>query len=276
MRKTLILLFGILAYMAFLPTFLYLIAFVGNLQQTALVDWVPALTWLVPRSISFGVETQSPALAVVINLALIALFGLQHSVMARTGFKQWLKRSVPGPAERSIYVLMSTAVLALLLWQWRPLGPVLWSIESTAAQTVLWCLFAAGFAMVFVSTFLIDHFDLFGLRQVWTEFRGRDERPPHFVTPLLYRVVRHPLYLGFLIAFWAAPMMTLGHALFAAAMTAYMLIGIHFEERDLVTALGPDYQRYQRQVPRLIPRPGRKWHDIDRPGPGTGGPSEAV
>lgn len=259
MQRTLILLFGIVAYLAFLPAFLYLIAFVGNLQTTALVDMVPALTWLVPYSVSFGRETGPVALAALINLGLIAVFGIQHSVMARSGFKAWLKHHLPAPAERSVYVLISTLLLILLFWQWRPMGPVIWTVESSAGQAVLWSLFAIGFGITFVSTWLIDHFDLFGLKQVWSQFQGRRAEPPRFVTPLFYRVVRHPLYLGFLMAFWAAPLMTLGHLLFAGGMTTYILIGTWLEERDLAHYLGEDYRRYQQKVPKLVPVPGRAW-----------------
>lgn len=266
MQRFLILLFGIAAYLVFLPTFLYLIAFVGNLQTTALVETIPALAWLVPHSMSFGREAGPAGLAVAINLLLIALFGIQHSVMARSGFKGWLKKMLPAPAERSVYVLISSLVLMVLFWQWRPLGPVIWSVDSAAGQAVLWMLFAAGFAMVFVSTFLIDHFDLFGLKQVWSQFQGRPAEPPPFKTTLFYRIVRHPLNLGFLIAFWATPFMTGAHLLFAACMTVYVLISMRFEERDLERSLGEDYRRYRRQVPRLIPVPGRTWRDPETEG----------
>ncbi|NBB93208.1 MAG: isoprenylcysteine carboxylmethyltransferase family protein [Gammaproteobacteria bacterium] len=263
MQRGLILLFGIVTYLFFFVAFLYFIAFVGNLQTTALADAWPALATLVPYSVSFGREAGSPALAVAINLGLIALFGAQHSIMARSGFKSWLARHLPRSAERSVYVLFSTALLVLLMWQWRPMGPVLWSVDAAGGQAILWTLFAAGFAMVFVATFLIDHFDLFGLKQVWSQFRNRAAQPPPFVTPLFYRIVRHPLYLGFLIAFWAAPLMTVGHLIFAAGMTVYILIGVSLEERDLVGHLGEDYQRYRRKVPKLIPVPGRAWRDDD-------------
>lgn len=261
MQRILILLFGVIAYLVFLPTFLYLIAFVGNLQATALADPIPALAWLVPHSIDFGRETGPVAPAVVVNLVLIALFGLQHSVMARSGFKAWLTRVLPKPAERSVYVLIASLVLILMFWQWRPMPAVIWSVESGIGQGVLWALFAAGFGLVLLSTFLIDHFDLFGLRQVWAQFRGREPGSPRFFTPLFYRIVRHPLYLGFLIAFWATPHMTAGHLLFAAGMTAYILVGVRFEERDLVAHLGDDYRRYREQVPKLVPVPGRVYRD---------------
>lgn len=267
MQRLVILLFGIAAYLVFLPTFLYLIAFIGNLQTTALVESMPALAWLVPHSVSYGRETGPVSLAVAINLALIALFGIQHSVMARSGFKAWLKRHLPASAERSVYVLVSSLLLILLFWQWRPVGPVVWSVESGAGQAVLWSLFATGFSITFVATYLIDHFDLFGLRQVWSQFRGREAAPPGFVAPLFYRIVRHPLYLGFLIAFWSAPIMTFGHLLFAAGMSVYILIGVRLEERDLLRYLGEDYRLYKRQVPRIVPVPGRAWRGAEaKPG----------
>ena len=265
MQRLLILLFGVIAYLVFLPTFLYLIAFVGNLQTTALVESLPALAWLVPHSIDAGRETGPVVLAVVVNLGLIAVFGLQHSVMARSGFKAWLTRVLPKPAERSVYVMIANLVLILLFWQWRPLPATVWSVESGIGQMVLWAIFTAGFGLVFVSSYLIDHFDLFGLRQVWARFRGREPEPPRFVTPLFYRVVRHPLYLGFLLAFWATPVMSAGHLLFAAGMTAYILIGIHFEERDLLYYLGDDYRAYQGRVPMLLPVPGRWYRDSTTP-----------
>lgn len=253
MQRIAILLFGILTYAVFFGTFLYLIAFVGNLQQTALVQWLPWLPELVPHSIDSGRETGPVPLAVAINLGLIAVFGLQHSVMARMGFKDWLKQRLPASAERSVYVLLASLVLMLLFWQWRPIPGVVWSAESVVGQAIGWTLFAAGFATVLAATFLIDHFDLFGLKQVWQQFVGRKPATPRFVTPLFYRLVRHPLYLGFILAFWAGPAMTAGSLLFAAAMTAYILIAIRFEERDLVHFLGPDYEDYRQRVPMLVP-----------------------
>ena len=253
MTRFFILVFGLLAYAVFFCTFLYLVAFVGNLQHTALVQWMPWLPELVPHSIDAGRSTGPVALAMVVDLGLIALFGLQHSVMARIGFKDWLKRRLPASAERSVYVLLASLMLILLFWQWRPIPAVLWSAESVAGQAIGWSVFGIGFAMVLVSTFLIDHFDLFGLKQVWSQFRGRRPAPPRFVTPLFYRLVRHPLYLGFILAFWGGPVMTVGSLLFAAAMTGYILIAIRFEERDLVHYLGPDYEDYRQRVPMLVP-----------------------
>ena len=253
MQRLIILLFGLLAYAVFFVTFLYLIAFVGNLQHTALAQLLPWLPDLVPHSIDSGRETGALASAILINLGLIALFGMQHSIMARTGFKSWLTRVVPAPAERSFYVLLASLMLILLFWQWRPLPLAIWEAETTIGMSIGWSVFALGFLMVLLSTFLIDHFDLFGLKQVWSQFRDRRLTNPRFVTPFFYRLVRHPLYLGFILAFWGGPVMTVGGVIFAAAMTAYILIAIRFEERDLVHILGPQYENYRDQVPMLIP-----------------------
>lgn len=253
MKRIVILLFGTLSYLVFLATFLYLIAFVGNLQQTQLVNWLPWLADIVPHSIDSGRETGPLPLAIAINLGLIAIFGLQHSTMARFGFKDWLKQRLPASAERSVYVLIASLVLILLFWQWRPIPEVLWQAQSTIGQTIGWSLFVLGFLMVLASTWLIDHFELFGLRQVWSQFRGQAVPAPGFVTPLLYRLIRHPLYLGFIIAFWSGPVMTVGGMLFAAMMTTYILIAIRFEERDLVRILGSEYQDYRQHVPMLVP-----------------------
>jgi len=261
MQRSIVLLFGLIAYVVFLPTFLYLIAFVGNLQVGALAGMLPALEQLVPYSISFGRDATPMVPALMINIALILLFGLQHSIMARSGFKDWLKRTLPVAAERSVYVLVSSLVLILLFWQWRPIPTVIWSVESQPLLGLLWTVFAAGFGMVFVATWLIDHFELFGLRQVWSRFRERPFQPPRFVTPGIYRIVRHPLYLGFLLAFWATPLMTVGHLVFALGMTAYILIGVKLEERDLERYLGANYRRYQQQVPQLVPLPGKAYRE---------------
>jgi protein-S-isoprenylcysteine O-methyltransferase Ste14 len=253
MKRTAILLFGLLTYAVFFATFLYLVAFTGNLQATALAGLIPVLPALVPHSVDIG-GTPSPLLpAVLINLGLVAVFGLQHSVMARMGFKAWLKRHLPASVERSVYVLLASAVLMLLFWQWRPLPDLLWSAASPVGQAVGWAVFAGGFGLVLLSTFLIDHFDLFGLRQVWQQFTGRTPTPHKFVTPLVYRLVRHPLYLGFLLALWGGPAMSIGHALFAGALTVYILIAIQLEERDLVRELGERYVSYRQRVPMLVP-----------------------
>ena len=258
MQRLLILAFGVFAYAVFLPTFLYLIAFVGNLPATALSQWLPWLPTLVPHTVDAGRATGPVALAVLIDAGLILAFGLQHSLMARLGFKRWLTRQLPPAAERSVYVLLASAMLLLLFWQWRPLPEVVWSVDATGLQALAWIVFAAGFGVVLLSTFLIDHFDLFGLRQSWNQFRGNPARPVQFVTPLFYRAVRHPLYLGFLLAFWSAPVMTQGHLLFAATMSAYVLVAIRFEERDLLRQLGERYARYREQVPALLPRLGAR------------------
>lgn len=253
MKRLFILAFGVVAYGVFFATFLYLIAFVGNLQFTGLAQSLPWLPELVPHSIDAGRETGPVGLAVAINLGLILLFGMQHSVMARMGFKAKIKKLLPESAERSFYVLLASLVLIFLFWQWRPIPEVLWAAESMPGQAVGWIVFAAGFSLVLLSTFLIDHFDLFGLKQVWRQFVHRPPESPHFVTPLFYRLVRHPLYLGFILAFWGGPVMTAGGLLFAASMTAYILVAIQLEERDLVAHLGEEYVEYRKQVPMLIP-----------------------
>lgn len=264
MKRIAILLFGLLSYVVFFATFLYFIAFVGNLQATALTRWLPMLPDLVPRSVDVGGQATPAAMAVTINLGLVLLFGLQHSAMARTGFKAWLSRRLPASAERSVYVLMSSAMLVLLYWQWRPLPELVWFAATPWGRGIGWAVFAGGFALVLLSTFLIDHFDLFGLRQAWHQFVARPLREPRFVTPWLYRLVRHPLYLGFILALWGGPTMSLGHLLLAGALTVYILVAIPLEERDLVRQLGERYLSYQRQVPMLVP--GRiRLADGDRP-----------
>lgn len=253
MKRTAILLFGLLSYVVFFATFLYFIAFVGNLQTTALAQWLPMLPDLVPRSVDVGGPATPAGMAVAINLGLVLLFGLQHSVMARMGFKDWLHRRLPASAERSVYVLLSSAMLVLLYWQWRPLPDLLWSAATPLGQGIGWAVFAGGFATVLLSTFLIDHFDLFGLRQVWRQFVGRPAHENPFAAPLFYRLVRHPLYLGFILALWGGPAMSVGHLLLAAALTVYILIAIPLEERDLVRQLGGPYEDYRRRVPMLVP-----------------------
>jgi methanethiol S-methyltransferase len=253
MKRAAILLFGVVAYGVFFATFLYLVAFLGNLQETRLVQWLPWLPALVPHSIDAGRDGGPLAAAIAINLGLILLFGVQHSAMARLGFKAWLKQHLPASAERSTYVLVASLVLVLLFWQWRPIPALVWQASSDAAVWLAWTVFTLGFAIVLLSTFLIDHFDLFGLRQVWRQFVGREPAAAHFSTPLFYRFVRHPLYLGFILAFWAAPTMSWGHLLFAASMTSYILVAIRFEERDLVQHLGERYVRYREEVPMLVP-----------------------
>lgn len=229
--------YGLVCYAVFFATFLYAIGFVGNL-------WVPK-SMDGPPAAPFGQ-------ALLIDLALLALFAIQHSVMARPAFKRRWTRIVPAPAERSTYVLFSSLALLLLFAFWQPLGGVVWDVTSPAGRAVLYGLFAFGWLLVLVSTFLINHFDLFGLRQVWLHLRGKPYRPLPFKTPGLYRYVRHPLYLGWLFAFWATPTMTVTHLLFAVATAAYILIAIQFEERDL-TAFHSEYSDYRKRVPMLVP-----------------------
>jgi protein-S-isoprenylcysteine O-methyltransferase Ste14 len=198
-----------------------------------------------PRETSVGV-------ALAINLALLGVFALQHSVMARPAFKRAWTRLIPEPAERSTYTLLSSLALILLFWQWRPLGGAVWQVDNPVGRGLLYAAFAFGWALVLVATFLINHFDLFGLRQVWLQFRGRPYTPLPFRTPGPYRLVRHPLYVGWFFAFWATPTMTVTHLLFASMTTAYILVAIRLEERDLLAAL-PEYAQYRREVPMLLP-----------------------
>jgi protein-S-isoprenylcysteine O-methyltransferase Ste14 len=234
------LLFAIATYAAFFATFLYLIAFVGP---------VP----VVPATVDRGPASSVPV-AMVIDLSLIALFGLQHSVMARQGFKRIWTRVVPIAGERSIFVLAASFTLIILFLFWRPMPTEVWNIVGAEARGLVWALFAIGWFTVLLSTCLLNHFELFGLQQAWLNFRGVEAAPAKMRTPFLYRHVRHPLYLGFFIAFWAAPTMTLGHLTLASGMSAWMLAAISFEERDLVRAFGKQYQDYRDRVGMLIPR----------------------
>ena len=243
MARAIYLLFGFLSYLVFLATFLALVAFVGDL---------PPLPWAVDRG-----PVSSLPVAVAIDLALIALFGVQHSVMARPAFKTAWTRIVPVPIERSLYMLLASLCLILLYVLWRPIPAILWSVSSPAGAYALWALFWLGWLIVLVSTFLLDHFELFGLRQVWSHAEGSEIPAPVFRTPLFYQRVRHPLYSGFVLAFWAIPVMSAGHALLAAGMTVYILIAIRHEERDLVGLFGTEYRDYRRRAGMLIPRFGR-------------------
>jgi methanethiol S-methyltransferase len=237
-KRTLFFVYGVAAYVIFLATFLYAIAFVGG--------------FLVPRTLD-GPLVGSIGEAILINCGLLAVFAVQHSVMARRWFKERWTQVVPWAIERSTYVLAASLALMLVIWQWRPIGIEIWSVEDPTARAVIWAVFALGWGTVLLATFLINHFDLFGLRQVWLPLTGRPYTPVTLRTPRLYRHLRHPLYFGFLLAFWATPHMTLAHLLFAVATTAYILIAIQLEERDLVHEHGQAYEEYRRKVPMIIP-----------------------
>ena len=231
--------YGTVVYLFFLATFLYAIGFTGNL--------------LVPKGIDGGAAVPL-AEALAVNLVLLGIFAIQHSVMARRSFKKWWTLFVPWSVERSTYVLAATAALALLLWQWRPIAtPVVWRVESELAVYLLWAVFWAGWGVLLLATFLINHFELFGLRQVFSAMTGRAIPEAEFRTPMLYKYVRHPIYLGFIMAFWAAPVMSAGHLLFAVGGTGYIFVGIWFEERDLVAHFGDKYRAYKAQVGMLLP-----------------------
>jgi methanethiol S-methyltransferase len=232
-------LYGAVSYLIFLAVFVYAIGFVTDIA--------------VPRSVDRAIEAPL-AKAIVVDLSLLTLFALQHSVMARPAFKRWWTRYVPASIERSTYVVFASAALALMYWQWRSIGTIVWDVHPVPARVALAAVGGAGWVIVLASTFMIDHFELFGLRQVVHAWRSKDHVEKGFRTVLLYRLVRHPLMLGFLIAFWATPTMTAGHLLFSAVTTGYILIALQLEERDLANALGEPYRRYRERVPMLLPR----------------------
>lgn len=255
MKRLLIIGYGIASYLLFVVSFLYAIAFVGN--------------FVVPRTVDSAIAAPI-AEAVLVNLLLLSVFAIQHSVMAWPWFKDRWTRIVPHAIERSTYVLLSSLALLLLYWQWRTMPAIVWNVESTAGRAILWALFWAGWATVFASTFMINHFDLFGLRQVWLNWRGRPYRELGFQTVMFYRVIRHPIMARFIVAFWATPTMTAGHLLFAAVSTAYILVAIQLEERDLVDHLGDPYLNYRRRVGMLVPGL-HAGHDAPRRRSDTGG-----
>jgi protein-S-isoprenylcysteine O-methyltransferase Ste14 len=246
MKKTVFFVYGIFCYLVFLITFLYAIGFVGN--------------FFVPKSIDSGYQGGTCAV-IIVNLLLLSLFAIQHSVMARQGFKRWWTKLVPRPIERSTYVLFSSIALIVLFYFWRPMPGIIWKAGSTSFASVLTGLSLFGWFIVLTGTYLINHFNLFGLQQVYLNLKNQEQQYPKFVTPFYYKFVRHPLMLGFIVAFWAAPVMTVGHLLFAIATTGYILVAIQLEEKDLVSYHGEAYKRYQREVSQIIPMPPKK-HDL--------------
>jgi protein-S-isoprenylcysteine O-methyltransferase Ste14 len=237
-KRLSIFLYGVVCYVVFFATFLYAIGFIGNFG--------------VPRTLDSAPGGSLPV-SLLVNLGLLGLFAVQHSVMARPAFKRWFTRLVPQTAERSTYVLFSSLALIAMFALWQPLGGVVWSLTDATARGAIWGVFAFGWVLVLVSTFLINHFDLFGLRQVWLQLIGKPYTNLKFGTPGPYRLVRHPLYVGWLFVFWSTPTMTISHLLFAIATTAYILIAIQFEERDLIDHFGPTYSEYKKRVPMLVP-----------------------
>jgi methanethiol S-methyltransferase len=241
-KRIIVFIYGLGSYGLFLGTFLYAIGFIGN--------------FVVAKSIDSEATEPWPS-ALLVNMSLLALFAVQHSVMARPAFKRLITRFIPAELERSTYVLASSAALLLLFWQWRPLGGVVWAVSTEPGRTLLLLGMGFGWLLLLVSTFAINHFDLFGLNQVWHQLLGRPQAKLSFVTPILYRIVRHPLYVGWLCAFWSTPMMTVTHLVFASVTTIYILVAVQLEERDLIRE-HPEYAAYRKEVPMLIPRWPRK------------------
>lgn len=240
--RVLTLAYGLASYTAFFLVFTYAVGFTGN--------------WIVPKSIDSG--PAGPVLpSLLINAALLMVFVIQHTVMARPAFKAWLVRYIPKPVERSTFVLAASAALALLFWQWRPAPRVIWSAEATWLRAALSAISLAGWGTVLLASFMVSHFDLFGLRQTWLRFRDRAYRPVGFRLVGLYKIVRHPLMMGFLIAFWSTPDLTVGHLFFALMVSLYIMMGVWFEERDLVREHGENYLRYRRAVRAVVPLPKR-------------------
>ena len=249
MTRIIALLYGSVVYLFFFATFLYTIGFVEGIPGIKTIDSGPAdRVWI----------------AIVVNGLLLGLFAVQHSVMARQGFKRWWTRFVSRSVERSTFVLFASLAVALLLWQWRPLPAIVWNVDNAPGRIILYLVSALGWTLLLASTFLINHFELFGLQQVFNHWRGVRFNPPAFKTPTLYRYVRHPLYLGFILAFWATPHMTQGHLLFAVATTGYIFVGIFFEERDLIAQFGDEYRRYRQRVPMILPFVGRELESLGR------------
>jgi protein-S-isoprenylcysteine O-methyltransferase Ste14 len=243
MKRTFYLLYGMMAYLAFLGTILYAIGFVGNILVSKTIDGVPKVSlWK----------------AMLINGSLLSLFASQRSVMARPAFKKWWIKIIPEPLERSTYVMLASLCLMFMMWQWQPMGGIVWKVENEALQSLIMVLYLSGWMIVFVSTFLINHFDLFGLRQVWYYYSAKKYEALPFRLPVFYRIVRHPLYFGFLIAFWSAATMTVAHLLFALLSTVYILIAIQFEEHDLIKHFGEKYMNYRKWVPMILPLGRRK------------------
>lgn len=244
MGRVIAFLYGVICYLIFLVTFLYAIGFVGNV--------------IVPKSIDTGTMNSPLSIALIIDAVLLSVFAIQHSVMARQWFKRAWTSVVPSHVERSTYVLLASLALLLLYWQWQPMGPVIWDVKNATGRMLLLGLFWIGWGGVLFSTYLVDHFALFGLKQVYSHLQGKVESAIPFKSPSLYKMVRHPLYLGFVIAFWSTPTMTFGHLFFAAMTTVYIIIAIQFEERDLIQSYGDTYRVYRQRVSMLIPIPRRK------------------